>query len=36
MNAWDKIQDTVEYIETHIGDEIRISDLAETACLSQF
>lgn len=36
MTAWEQIQETIEYIETHIGDEIRIEKLAETACLSPF
>lgn len=36
MSAWEKIQDAVEYIEIHLGDEIRIEELAEIACLSHF
>ncbi len=36
MNAWEKVQDTLEYIECNVGEEIRIEKLAEIAGLSQF
>lgn len=36
MTAWEGIQETVEYIETHLGEEIKIETLAEIACLSPF
>lgn len=36
MHAWEAIQKTLDYIEEHIGEEINIEDLAETAALSTF
>lgn len=36
MHAWEQIQMTVDYIETHISEEIAIADLAKLASLSQF
>lgn len=36
MRAWEAIQKTLDYIEEHIGEEIRIEELAETAALSVF
>lgn len=36
MQAWEQIQITVDYIEEHISEEIKIEDLAKTAALSQF
>lgn len=36
MHAWEQIQITVEYIEEHISEEIKISELAKLASLSPF
>lgn len=36
MHAWEAIQKTVNYIEEHIGEDIRIEDLADVAALSLF
>ncbi|KAB3525923.1 AraC family transcriptional regulator [Alkaliphilus serpentinus] len=36
MHAWEQIQITVDYIEEHISEEIRIENLAKLASLSQF
>lgn len=36
MHAWEQIQKTVDHIETHLGDEIRMDDLARHAALSPF
>lgn len=36
MHAWQQIQKTVDYIETHISEELAISELAKIASLSQF
>lgn len=36
MHAWEQIQITVDYIEEHISEEIKIEDLAKLASLSQF
>lgn len=36
MHAWEQIQVTVDYIEEHISEEIKIETLAEIASLSQF
>ena len=36
MHAWEQIQKTVDYIEEHIAEEIRIETLANIASLSQF
>ncbi|MEL7657002.1 MAG: AraC family transcriptional regulator [Bacillota bacterium] len=36
MHAWEQIQKTVDYIEEHLSEEIKIEDLAKTAALSQF
>jgi AraC family transcriptional regulator len=36
MHAWEAIQKTLDYIEEHIGEDIRIEELAETAALSVF
>lgn len=36
MHAWEQIQKTVDYIEEHISEEIRIETLAKIASLSQF
>lgn len=36
MHAREQIQITVDYIEKHISEEIKIEDLAKTAALSQF
>lgn len=36
MHAWEAIQKTLDYIEEHIGEEIKIEELAETAALSLF
>lgn len=36
MHAWEQIQKTVDYIDTHISEEINIDDLAKLASLSQF
>lgn len=36
MHAWEQIQKTVDYIEEHMSEEIRIENLAKLASLSQF
>ncbi len=36
MHAWEQIQMTVDYIETHLSEEIAIPNLAKLASLSQF
>lgn len=36
MHAWEQIQQTIEYIEGHLSEEISIENLAKTACLSPF
>lgn len=36
MHAWEAIQKTLDYIETHIGEDVDIGVLAETAALSVF
>lgn len=36
MHAWEQIQKTVDYIEDHLADELRIEALAEIAALSPF
>lgn len=36
MHAWEQIQKTVDYIEEHISEEIKIETLAQLASLSQF
>ncbi|MCX7615302.1 MAG: AraC family transcriptional regulator [Clostridiales bacterium] len=36
MHAWEQIQKTVDYIEDHLSEEIKIEDLSGLACLSQF
>ncbi len=36
MHAWEAIQKTLDYIEEHIGEDINIEVLAETAALSLF
>lgn len=36
MHAWEAIQKTLDYIEEHIGEDIKIEVLAETASLSLF
>ncbi|MFZ5643811.1 MAG: helix-turn-helix domain-containing protein [Bacillota bacterium] len=36
MHAWEQIQITVDYIEEHISEEIKIENLAKLASLSQF
>lgn len=36
MHTWKQIQKTVDYIEEHIAEEIRIETLAKIAALSQF
>ncbi len=36
MHAWEAIQKTLDYIEEHIGEDIKIEELAETASLSLF
>jgi AraC family transcriptional regulator len=36
MHAWEAIQKTLNYIEEHIGEDIQIEALAETAALSLF
>ncbi len=36
MHAWEQIQETIDYIEAHISEEIPIADLAKLASLSQF
>lgn len=36
MHAWEQIQKTVDYIEEHLSEEIKIEALAKLASLSQF
>ena len=36
MHAWEQIQITVDYIEEHLSEDIKIEDLAKLASLSQF
>ena len=36
MHAWEQIQITVDYIEEHLAEEIKIENLAQLASLSQF
>lgn len=36
MHAWEQIQITVDYIKEHLGENIKIEDLAKLALLSQF
>ena len=36
MHAWEQIQQTIEYIEEHLGEEISIENLANIASLSPF
>lgn len=36
MHAWEQIQITVDYIEKHLSEEIKIENLAKLASLSQF
>jgi AraC-type DNA-binding domain-containing proteins len=36
MHAWEQIQKTVDYIEYHISEDIKIETLSELASLSQF
>ena len=36
MHAWEQIQETVDYIEEHLAEEIKIETLARLASLSQF
>ena len=36
MHAWEQIQQTIEYIENHLDEEINIEKLAEIASLSPF
>lgn len=36
MHAWEQIQRTLDEIENHIGEELNIQQLAETAALSPF
>lgn len=36
MHAWEQIQKTVDYIEEHLSEEIKIEGLAKLAALSQF
>ncbi len=36
MHAWEAIQKTLNHIEEHLGEEIQIEELAETAALSLF
>lgn len=36
MHAWEQIQVTVDYIEEHLAEEIKIEKLAKLASLSQF
>lgn len=36
MHAWEQIQITVDYIEEHTSEEIKIENLAKLASLSQF
>jgi AraC family transcriptional regulator len=36
MHAWEQIQITIDYIEEHISEEMKIEELAKLASLSQF
>lgn len=36
MHAWEQIQNTVDYIEQHLGEPIMIDELAQLAALSPF
>jgi AraC family transcriptional regulator len=36
MHAWEQIQITIDYIEKHLSEDIKINDLAKLAALSQF
>lgn len=36
MHAWEQIQQTIEFIEDHLSEEIRIDNLAKMAALSLF
>ena len=36
MHAWEQIQETIDYIESHLSEEISIEGLAKTAGLSTF
>ena len=36
MHAWEAIQKTLDYMEEHIGEEVTIEELADTAALSVF
>ncbi len=36
MHAWEQIQQTIEYIENHLDEEINIEELAKRASLSPF
>lgn len=36
MHAWEQIQITIDYIEQHLAEEIKIENLAQLASLSQF
>lgn len=36
MHAWEQIQQTIEFIEDHLGEEINIGNLAKMASLSPF
>jgi AraC family transcriptional regulator len=36
MNAWEQIQQTIEFIEEHLNEEINIENLAKMASLSPF
>lgn len=36
MHAWEQIQETIEFIEDHLSEEISIDSLAKTALLSPF
>ena len=36
MHAWEAIQKTLDYIEEHIEEDIKIEEVTETASLSLF
>lgn len=36
MHAWEAIQTTLDYIETHMDEDLKIEALAELAALSPF
>lgn len=36
MHAWEQIQETIEFIEEHLGEELNIDSLAKMAALSPF